>query len=112
METYLALITLCSQVVKPHMRPAKKIAKQHEKLYKNTIPLNKGFERRIDLLLKTRGIEITTNEFKTRNVSEEICVAQQTKNMRTNKAILSHLLELPIETDTYILAMDWIGKLT
>lgn len=92
---------------------SKKSAQQHQKLYENAIPLNKGFGQRIDLLLKTRGIETAANEFKKRNASKELCLAQQTKNMCLNKAILSYLLEMPVAAVIFfVLAMDWIGKLT
>ncbi|KAG1091080.1 hypothetical protein G6F42_019522 [Rhizopus arrhizus] len=94
-------------------RASKSIAKDHENIYGNSIPLNRGFGRRIDLLLSTRNIELSTNEWKRKKVTQEQCLIQQAKNIRMNKAILSRLLELPLsENDSknvYTLGMDWVG---
>jgi hypothetical protein len=96
-------------------KASKSIAKDHENIYGNNIPLNRGFGRRIDLLLSTRNIELSTNEWKRKKVTQEQCLIQQIKNIRMNKAILSKLLELPLsENDSknvYTLGMDWVGKL-
>ncbi|CAO3631609.1 unnamed protein product [Mucor hiemalis] len=84
-----------------------------EELFGDTIPLNKGFGRRIDLLLTSNNTELSTNEWKRKKISQKTCIAQQAKNIRTNKAILGTLYELPIkETDhqsMYTLSMDWNG---
>ncbi|KAG2199648.1 hypothetical protein INT47_005173 [Mucor saturninus] len=94
-------------------KASKSIAKDHENIYGNSIPLNRGFGRRIDLLLSTRNIELSTNEWKRKKVTQEQCLIQQAKNIRMNKAILSKLLELPLsENDSknvYTLGMDWVG---
>lgn len=76
-------------------KTSKDIAKTREELFGDTIPLNKGFGRRIDLLLSTHNAELSTNEWKRKKVSPEQCLIQQTKNIRMNKAILSKLHELP-----------------
>ncbi|KAI9022766.1 hypothetical protein CLU79DRAFT_143375 [Phycomyces nitens] len=94
-------------------KASKSIAKDHENIYGNNIPLNRGFGRRIDLLLSTRNIELSTNKWKQKKVTQEQCLTQQAKNIRMNKAILSRLLELPLsENDSeniYTLGMDWVG---
>ncbi|RCH82053.1 hypothetical protein CU098_000444, partial [Rhizopus stolonifer] len=94
-------------------KASKSIAKDHENIYGNNIPLNRGFGRRIDLLLSTRNIELSTNEWKRKKVSQEQCLIQQAENIRMNKAILSKLLELPLSEDdsknVYTLGMDWVG---
>lgn len=43
-------------------KASKSIAEDLEDIYGNNIPLNRGFDRRIDLLLSTRNIELSTNE--------------------------------------------------
>ncbi|KAI7895014.1 uncharacterized protein EV154DRAFT_477789 [Mucor mucedo] len=70
-------------------KASKDIAKTQEELFGDTIPLNKGFGRRIDLLLSSHNVELSTNEWKRKKVSPEQCLIQQTKNIRMNKAILS-----------------------
>ncbi|KAF1804088.1 hypothetical protein FB192DRAFT_1277050 [Mucor lusitanicus] len=94
-------------------KASKSIAKDYEAIYGNRIPLNRGFGRRIDLLLSAREVELSTNEWKCYGVVGcEQCLTQQTKNIRMNKAILSKLLELPIPDEAnnvYILGMDWTG---
>lgn len=96
-------------------KASKDIAKTQEELFGDTIPLNKGFGRRIDLLLSTHNAELSTNEWKRKKVSPEQCLIQQIKNIRMNKAILSKLHELPFSesednNSLYTLSMDWIGK--
>ncbi|CEP11566.1 hypothetical protein [Parasitella parasitica] len=88
----------------------KSIAKDYKNIYGNYIPL-KG--RRINLLLSTRNIELSTNEWKRKKVTREQCLIQQAKNIRMNKAILSRLLELPLSEhdskNVYTLGMDWVA---
>ncbi|KAF1806459.1 hypothetical protein FB192DRAFT_1273075, partial [Mucor lusitanicus] len=52
-----------------------------------------------DLILSTRNIELSTNEWKRKKVTLDQCLVQQSKNIRMNKAILSRLLELPLSED-------------
>lgn len=96
-------------------KTSKSIAKCHETIFGNSIPLNRGFGRRIDLLIASRNIELSTNEWKKKIITPEQCYTQQTKNIRMNKAILTNLLELPLGDhhykNIYTLGMDWIGKL-
>ncbi|KAI8643564.1 hypothetical protein BD408DRAFT_342326, partial [Parasitella parasitica] len=95
-------------------KASKIIAKNHENIYGDTIPLNRGFGRRIDLLLSSKNIELSTNEWKRKKIALEQVITQQTKNIRMNKAILSKLHELPLlERDAkhlYTTSMDWVGK--
>ncbi|KAI8877925.1 hypothetical protein K501DRAFT_297957 [Backusella circina FSU 941] len=54
-------------------KASKSIAKDHENIYGNNIPLNRGFGRRIDLLLMNKAIlskllEISLSENDSRNV--------------------------------------------
>ncbi|KAI7895015.1 uncharacterized protein EV154DRAFT_576006 [Mucor mucedo] len=96
-------------------KASKDIAKTQEEVFGDTIPLNKGFGRRIDLLLSTHNLELSTNEWKRKKkVSPEQCLIQQTKNIRMNKAILSKLHELPFSesednNSLYTLSLYWIG---
>ncbi|KAG2210555.1 hypothetical protein INT47_002497 [Mucor saturninus] len=53
-------------------KASKDIAKTQEDLFGDTIPLNKGFGRRIDLLLSTHNVELSTNEWKRKKVSEKL----------------------------------------
>lgn len=93
-------------------KASKEIAKDQEVIYGSSIPLNRGFGRRIDLLLSTRDIEISTNEWKKKKVSKETCYVQQAKNIRMNKAILSKLIQLPLASkNMHVLALDCVGKL-
>ncbi|KAI9478680.1 MAG: hypothetical protein EXX96DRAFT_609148 [Benjaminiella poitrasii] len=91
-------------------KASKSIAKDYEDIYGNSIPLNRGFGRRIDLILSARNIELSTNEWKRGKATQEQCLIQQAKNIRMNKAILSRLLDLPLpENDSknvYTLGMD------
>lgn len=57
--------------------------------------MNRGFGRRIDLMLASSDLELSTNERKRKKVGREQCFTQQTKNIRSNKAILTELIELP-----------------
>ncbi|KAG2198819.1 hypothetical protein INT47_000735 [Mucor saturninus] len=52
-------------------KASKVIAKNHESIYGDTIPLNRGFGRRIDLLLSSRNIELSTNEWKRKKATSE-----------------------------------------
>ncbi|KAG2207297.1 hypothetical protein INT46_004393 [Mucor plumbeus] len=94
-------------------KASKVVAKDHENIYGDTIPLNRGFGRRIDLLLSSKNIELSTNEWKRKKTAHEQLITQQTKNIRMNKAILSKLHELPLlERDAkhlYTMSMDWVG---
>lgn len=45
-------------------KASKSIAKTHEKIYGSNIPLNNGFGRRIDLILATKNLELSTSEWK------------------------------------------------
>ncbi|CAO3646841.1 unnamed protein product [Mucor hiemalis] len=95
-------------------KASKSIARNQENIYGDTIPLNRGFGRRIDLLLSSKGIELSTNEWKRKKTTHDILITQQTKNIRMNKAILTKLHELPIEErslqNTYTMSMDWVGS--
>ncbi|CEP09524.1 hypothetical protein [Parasitella parasitica] len=95
-------------------KASKTVAKNHENIYGDTIPLNRGFGRRIDLLLSSKNIELSTNEWKRKKIALEQLITQQTKNIRMNKAILSELHKLPVqERDAkhlYTMSMDWVGS--
>ena len=43
---------------------SKSIAKTHEKIYDSNIPSNKGVGRRIDLIVSTKNLELSTSEWK------------------------------------------------
>ncbi|KAG1029284.1 hypothetical protein G6F43_014015 [Rhizopus delemar] len=78
----------------------KTVATNLEKIYNANIPLSNGFGRRIDLILATKGMELSTSEWKRKKSPAAKCLQQQAKNIRINKAILRYFLVLPIsETD-------------
>ncbi|KAL9557684.1 hypothetical protein PS6_001703 [Mucor atramentarius] len=58
-------------------------------------------------------MELSTSEWKRKKPPTAKCLQQQAKNIRINKAILRHFLDLPIsETDknkAMALDMDWTG---
>lgn len=94
---------------------SKSIAKNQEKMYGSNIPLNNGFGRRIDLILGTKNLELSTSEWKRDKTSPTKCFQQQCKNIRMNKAILTHLLGLPFNEANgdrvLTVGMDWTGPM-
>ncbi|KAL7312507.1 hypothetical protein PS15m_008262 [Mucor circinelloides] len=60
-------------------------------------------------------MELSTSEWKRKKPPTAKCLQQQAKNIRINKAILRHFLDLPIsETDknkAMALDMDWTGTM-
>ncbi|KAG2201000.1 hypothetical protein INT47_006544 [Mucor saturninus] len=96
-------------------KASKTVAKNLEKTYNSDIPLYNGFGRRIDLILATKDIELSTSEWKKKKTTADKCLRQQAKNIRINKAILRYFLDLPIcETDkskVMTVGMDWTGNM-
>lgn len=96
-------------------KASKTVATNLEKTYNASIPLNNGFGRRIDLILATKGVELSTSEWKRKKSLAAKCLQQQAKNIRINKAILRYFLVLPIaETDkkkVMTVGMDWTGTM-
>lgn len=96
-------------------KASKSIAKNLEKIYDSNIPLNNGFGRRIDLILATKNLELSTTEWKRDKTSPAKCLQQQSKNIRMNKAILTHLLGLPFNEAgsdrVFTVGMDWTGHM-
>ncbi|KAI7891906.1 uncharacterized protein EV154DRAFT_399843, partial [Mucor mucedo] len=96
-------------------KASKTVAKNLEKTYNSSIPLHNGFGRRIDLILATKDIELSTSEWKKKKTPAAKCLQQQAKNIRINKAILRYFLDLPIsETDkskVITVGMDWTGNM-
>lgn len=96
-------------------KASKTVAKNLEKIYNANIPLNNGFGRRIDLILATKDVELSTSEWKRKKSPAAKCLQQQAKNIRVNKAILRYFLDLPIsETDknkVMTVGMDWTGTM-
>jgi hypothetical protein len=92
-----------------------KASKSISKIYGSNIPLNKGFGLRIDLILATKNIELSTSEWKWNKTPPAKCLQQQAKNIRMNKAILTSLLDLPFsEADgnrVFTVGMDWTGPM-
>lgn len=74
---------------------------------------NHIYGRRIDLIIASSGVELSTNEWKRKNIPIKPALRQQSKNLRMNKAILKSLLENPIDQDLHdeicTLGMDWTG---
>ncbi|KAI7890283.1 uncharacterized protein EV154DRAFT_552325 [Mucor mucedo] len=96
-------------------KASKSIAKTQEKMYGSNIPLSNGFGRRIDLILATKNLELSTSEWKRVKTSPSKCLQQQSKNIRMNKAILTYLLRLPFnEADSdlvFTVGMEWTGSM-
>ncbi|SAM06017.1 hypothetical protein [Absidia glauca] len=96
-------------------RASKAIGKDHEKLFGATIPLNAGFGRRIDMIMSTKNVELSSSEWKRPRTPIAKCLQQQSKNIRMNKAILSYLLALPIDQEdadnVFSVGMDWTGPI-
>ncbi|KAI8637360.1 hypothetical protein BD408DRAFT_424641 [Parasitella parasitica] len=77
-------------------------------MYGDTIPPGRGFGRRIDLLLSSKNVELSTNEWKCKKVSPDQLITQQTNSIRMNKAILSKLHRLPYQEGD-LEKMSYIG---
>ena len=88
---------------------SKKVCKNNTKLFGVNTSMT---GRRIDLIIEAKQLELSTNEWR-REVGFSSALKQQSKNIRMNKAILKHWLELPIPADKTsqlsVLAMDWVG---
>ncbi|KAG2221727.1 hypothetical protein INT45_007133 [Circinella minor] len=70
--------------------------------------------RKIDLMIRSSGIELSTSEWKKKGVGITTGKEQQVKNVRGNKAILKNLVSLPItdsdRENVFCLGMDFIGS--
>ncbi len=93
----------------------RKVAKNHQRLYGSTIPLNNGFGRKIDLIIATKKIELSSSEWKRKSATPRKCLQQQNKNVRVNKSILREILQLPIDEidkkNLFVIGMDFVGNL-
>lgn len=73
------------------------------------------YGRKIDLLVNSLSIDISSSEWKRSGVSTAAGKQQQVKNCRTNSAILHNLLQIPIKDldrpNIFVVGMDWIGML-
>ncbi|KAG2199061.1 hypothetical protein INT46_011056 [Mucor plumbeus] len=89
---------------------SKKVCKNNTKLFGVNTSMT---GRRIDLIIEAKQLELSTNEWR-REVGFSSALKQQSKNIRMNKALLKHWLELPIPADKTsqlsVLAMDWVGS--
>ncbi|PHZ16912.1 uncharacterized protein RHIMIDRAFT_252411 [Rhizopus microsporus ATCC 52813] len=90
---------------------------------KNVAHLNKAifipmqtapvYGKKIDLMLRYDGnmkIELSSNEWKRSRVQEDLKLKQQSKNLRTNAAVLNHLNSHCSNDISELLAMDFIGN--
>lgn len=72
-----------------------------------------AFGRRIDLIVASTGVELSTSEWKRDSCTVSLALKQQCKNVRMNKAILTSLLELNINKEQKermsCIGMDWTG---
>ncbi|CAO3597601.1 unnamed protein product [Absidia cylindrospora] len=78
-----------------------------------TSDASKTYARKIDLLLKfddRESVELCSNEWKKSDVSGDIVMKQQCKNLRINASVLSTLMAEHGNEFNTIMAMDWIGK--
>ncbi|KAF7725442.1 hypothetical protein EC973_009616 [Apophysomyces ossiformis] len=90
---------------------SKQICRQNDPLYaENGAVIMKG--RRIDLIIQSKNVELSSNEWK-RRVTLKQSTRQQAKNFRMNKGMLKQLLSYPLDLaerdNVYTLGMDWTG---
>ncbi|CAO3588497.1 unnamed protein product [Absidia cylindrospora] len=91
-------------------RTSKEICKANAKTFDAKFMM---YGRRIDLIIQSQELELSTNEWK-KEASVGISMKQQAKNTRMNKALLSKWLSYPVAEEMIprlsTLAMDWIGS--
>ncbi|KAG0168055.1 hypothetical protein DFQ30_005353 [Apophysomyces sp. BC1015] len=90
---------------------SKDICRANAKAFENKYCMS---GRRIDLLIESNDVELSTNEWK-KEVPLGVSLKQQSKYIRMNKALLSKWLTYPV-TDNMVsrlatLLMDWIGHI-
>lgn len=60
-------------------------------------------------------MKFCSSEWKKSNVTAKLALKQQSKNARTNSAILKEMLNLPIpardKRKVYCVGTDWMGKM-
>ena len=86
------------------------------KMFESAIYHGHVVGRKIDLMIKSSGVQLSTSEWKKKKgVDKTTGKEQQVKNVRENKAILEKLLSLPIADSNrekvFCLGIDFIGKL-
>lgn len=70
--------------------------------------------RKIDLMMCSTGLELSSLEWKKVDTATKLIEEQRAKNTRVNSAILNNILNKYFETkrnDIHIIGMDWLGKL-
>ncbi|KAI9278247.1 hypothetical protein BDA99DRAFT_577704 [Phascolomyces articulosus] len=91
----------------------KKIQKENAVRYGDATKVT-TFGRRIDLFIASSRIELSSSEWETDKASPSAYIQQQVKNIRTNKAIVNSLRQLPVEPsrlkEVINVGMNWIGK--
>ncbi|KAG0186017.1 hypothetical protein DFQ28_008443 [Apophysomyces sp. BC1034] len=96
-----------------HVCKASKAIADRNKRFDSTKKNSTTFGRRIDLMLTSKGIEFSTNEWKRNKVSLSTSLKQQSKNIRLNKGILTSFFENPIprhlHDQVFCIGMDWTG---
>lgn len=68
----------------------KAVTKNLKRMYKADIPLNSSFGRRVDLILASKGTELSTSEWKKKKCPFAKCLQQQAKkhhNQQGNRTI-------------------------
>lgn len=78
---------------------SKPIAKSYEKMYNSALPLDNGFGRRIDTIVSTHEVELSTSEWEKKRLQPTKCLQQQAKYIKMNKTILTYLLDLEKDDD-------------
>lgn len=71
---------------------------------------NITYGRRIDLLISGDNNEVSSIEFKKGSASNNVSLCQQSKNMRINSCILSHIHLMTNSTEDTVLYYDFIGR--
>jgi hypothetical protein len=93
----------------------KEIRNWNAKFCKDKDTKQEIFGRKIDLIIASTDVELSCSEWKKEHVSLGPVMSQQVKNVRSNKAVLKAIENLPHDDsykseDIFVLGMDWIGK--
>ncbi|KAI7878083.1 hypothetical protein K492DRAFT_9037 [Lichtheimia hyalospora FSU 10163] len=95
-------------------RASKDIASKNKRFDTGRRSSLNTFGRRIDLIVASTGVELSTSEWKKDNCTVSLALKQQCKNVRMNKAILTSLLAYDVPKEMkermFCIGMDWTGS--
>ncbi|KAI7848070.1 hypothetical protein BDC45DRAFT_524499 [Circinella umbellata] len=85
----------------------------NSKAFTSAVCNDRVIGKRIDMIIKSCGVELSTSQWKKKGTNKSAGRNQQVKNVRDNKSILKHLLSLPIndfdKKNVFCLGLDFIG---